>query len=117
LQDLEFLSTKFLYNKQYDCWAPLGNNKKILSSLIMSSKKSDKARWSWARANALRVESWPDKMLSKKIAAFISYLLQQQSDKMKSEDDLDNYFTYTTLLAQYKTDRELDALYYGVEGA
>jgi len=116
VKDLEFCSTKFIYNKTYQCWAPLMDSHKLESSLLLATRRSDKARWSFVRACALRVECWPDKQLSIRIFDFIQFMLKEMTKDMKEQTELDIYFTYDMVLNLFKTDLELDALYFGVEG-
>jgi len=113
LHECAFLSHNWVYNRQLQCWVPVPERAKVISSLCNNTRKND-IRWTLMRAYALRIESWGDEELRPILQEYISWIRRVHGSSLKGEVD---GITMEQIYTMDKSDSELARLYGGLESA
>lgn len=117
--ELGFLSHKFIDYGGYIL--PVPERSRILSSLYYGSDL-DQIAWHYLRANALRIECWPDKQTRQDVTDYISFLVREYPVEMRRSVTLSGFsgdirISNKQILSSWKTDEWIFSLYTGCENA
>lgn len=116
LQDVDFLSHYF--HSINGLWLPVPERCKVWCSLLRGSKHPDNIKWTLLRLAALRMETWPDKILRDQIADMYLDILQRNQNRMCGSLEFKGAtITATNIREMWKTDLELASLYMGHESS
>lgn len=116
LNDVSFLSNRFVYSSVYSMWFPAPSTEKILSSVCWGASKDD-VRYHFLRTCALRMDSYWNKEVRDILADYLCYLQKHHATELvgvlkirgSAFVDMDQIF------ALWRSDLWIEALYSGVE--
>lgn len=112
LDDCYFLSAKFF--KVDGVYVPLPDWSRVMSCMCYNVRDPKSVKWSFLRACALRIELFWDGNYRPMLDNYIKWLLKRRLAQLKApknEFDPLDWFTFEELMAVYKTDSEICALY------
>lgn len=118
VSELDFLSNRFYYDPRLRSYLPCPSKEKVLSSLMYGSNIDD-VRWHLLRAFALRLDSFGNPDLREHLRAYIDYILAEHRDQLVGHVCVNNtqYIPISDIMKSYKSDRFMEMLYTGYEGA
>lgn len=117
LRDVSFLSQGFAYDKELRLWFPVPDTQRILSALCYGSSIDD-VRFHLLRANALRLDSYGNRVARVIIQDYINFILvRYKADLFGSVEIHGNSIPMSEITDLWKSDAYIEALYSGYEGS
>ncbi len=117
LNDVSFLSNRFVYSKDYSMWFPVPETERILSSVCWGADKDD-VRYHFLRACALRMDSYWNKEVRDVLTDYLDYLKKHHSNELVGSIKItaeSEPITMDQIYALWRSDTWIEALYAGVE--
>jgi hypothetical protein len=115
LRDVSFLSQGFAYDNNLRLWLPVPDTQRILSALCYGSNIDD-VRYHLLRANALRLDSYGNKVCRIIIQDYINYLYRAFApDLIGFVCIKGNNIPMSEISNLWKSDEYIEALYSGYE--
>jgi len=113
LEEVSFLSQGFVFNKRINCWLPVPETAKVLSSLMYGANVDD-VRWHYLRACALRIDSYASVEVRNVLQKYITFLDREYSKQFIGEV---NGVSIMEIRNVWKSDAAIEALYGGLESS